>query len=219
MSSNTLTSITLAVALAGAAPVPCALAAPPGEVVGQIDRGPVRIPEALVAPTAEHATAPAQLRAALLKGKLRFVVPEGFTAGSLPPGARMGTADVKGTVYANDASKQLIITGEWRTPSGVRVRDDDHVFLERARADYIAHMQKALPDYEILGDRALRVRTLGIRQTDGLSTFGVVRTLNTSLLAASGATQAVVRIMSRAEDGDRHQALVAQVITAMRAAR
>jgi hypothetical protein len=219
MFSNTLTSITLAVALGGAAPVPSALAAPPGEVVGKIDRGPVRIPEALVAPTVEQATAPAQFRATLLKGKLKFVVPEGFRAGALPPGARMGTADVKGIVYANDASKQLIITGEWRTPSGVRVRDDDHVFLERARADYIANMQKALPDYEILGDRVLRIRTLGIRQTDGLSTFGVVRTLSTSLLAASGATQAVVRVMSRAEDGDRHQALVAQVITAMRAAR
>jgi hypothetical protein len=215
MSSNTLTSIALAIALAGPAPVQPAAAAPPGEVVGKIDRGPARAP----APPAEAAPAAPPTRAMLLKGKLRFTAPEGFVASPLAPGARVGTADVKGTVYANDARKQLIITGEWRTPSGVRVRDDDHVFLERVRADYLAHMQKALPDYEILGDRALRIRNLGIRQTDGLSTFGVVRTLSTSLLAASGTTQAVVRIISRAEDGQQHQALVASVIDSMRAAR
>lgn len=219
MSPFILTSITLAVALASVAAVQPARAAPPGEVVGKIERGPTRVPEALTEPAAEHAPVLAPARATLLKGKLKFTVPEGFVASALAPGARMGTADVKGTVFAHDARKQLIIVGEWRTPSGVRVRDDDHVFLERARADYIAHMQKALPDYEILGDRALRIRTLGVRQTDGLSTFGVVRTLSTSLLAASGATQAVVRIISRAEDGERHQALVAEVIGAMRATR
>lgn len=217
MSLNTLTSISLAVVLAAAAPVPSAVAAPPGEVVGKIDRGPARAPDSGTDPAAKPAPVAPPARAALLKGKLKFVLPEGFTPAPLPPGARIGTADVKGTVYANDSRKQLIITGEWRTPSGVRVRDDDPVFLERARADYLAHMQKALPDYEILGDKALRIRGLGIRQTEGLSTFGVVRTLSTSLLAASGTTLAVVRVISRADDSHRHEALVADVLAAMRA--
>lgn len=219
MSLNILTSITLAATIAGLASAQLAAASQPGEVVGRIERGPGRASDSQVELAIERAPQPAVVRATLLKGKLKFAVPDGFVGTPLPPGARMGTADVRGTVYANDARRQLIITGEWRTPSGVRVKDDDHVFLERARADYIAHMQKALPDYEILGDKALRIRTLGIRQTEGVSTFGVVRTLSTSLLAASGATQAVVRVISHAEDGDRHHVLVAEVIEAMRAAR
>ena len=158
-------------------------------------------------------------RAALLKGKLSFRLPAGFTGSPLPTGARMGNADVKGTVYSHQANRQLVIAAEWRTPSGVRVKDDDHVFLERARADYIAQMQKSLPDYEIIGDKALRIKGLGIRQTEGISTFGQVRTLSTSLLAASGTTQAVVRIISRADDGRSHEALVAEVLQALRATR
>jgi hypothetical protein len=192
-----------------------------GDVVGKIDRGVDRAMErsAQLAPQPEAAAPRAIERASLLKGKLKFALPEGFVGSPLPPGARMGTADVKGTVYANPGRKQLVITGEWRTPSGVRVKDDDRLFLERARADYIAQMQKSLPDYEILGDKALRIKGLGIRQTEGLSTFGNVRTLSTSLLAASGATQSVVRIISRAEDGGMHQAVVASVIEAMRTSR
>jgi len=170
-------------------------------------------------PAAPQAPAQPPERAALLKGKLNFRLPAGFTGSPLPPGARMGNADVKGTVYSHQANRQLVIAAEWRTPSGVRVKDDDHVFLERARADYIAQMQKSLPDYEIIGDKALRIKSLGIRQTEGISTFGQVRTLSTSLLAASGTTQAVVRIISRADDGRSHEALVAEVLQALRATR
>lgn len=216
---NILRSIALAAVVSGPSLALAAVAAHPGEVVGKIDRGTARAPDAASDSAAQRSPAVPPVRATLLKGKLKFTLPDGFTGAPLPPGARIGTTDVKGTVYANEGRKQLIIVGEWRTPSGVRVRDDDHVFLERARADYIAHMQKALPDYEILGDKALRIRGLGIRQTEGLSTFGIVRTLSTSLLAASGATQVVVRVISRAEDSAQHEALVADVIAAMRAGR
>lgn len=190
-------------------------------VSGKIARSapPAVDPAQSAAPAAPQAPAQPPERAALLKGKLSFRLPAGFTGSPLPPGARMGNADVKGTVYSHQANKQLVIAAEWRTPSGVRVKDDDHVFLERARADYIAQMQKSLPDYEIIGDKALRIKGLGIRQTEGISTFGQVRTLSTSLLAASGTTQAVVRIISRADDGRSHEALVTEVLQALRATR
>ena len=245
MSSNILRSITFGIAMAGMTPAkllvpmmvvasllgnatvanaePTALSS--DTVSGKIARSvplpadPAQAVAPSVAPTAPQAPAQPPERAALLKGKLSFRLPAGFTASPLPPGARMGNADVKGTVYSHQAHKPLVIAAEWRTPSGVRVKDDDHVFLERARADYIAQMQKSLPDYEIIGDKALRIKGLGIRQTEGISTFGQVRTLSTSLLAASGTTQAVVRIISRADDGRSHEALVADVLQAMRATR
>ncbi|QEI07810.1 hypothetical protein FXN63_19700 [Pigmentiphaga aceris] len=191
-------------------------------VTGKITRSvPPAAESAPQAPSVATAPAPKPVveRASLLKGKIGFRLPAGFVGSQLPPGARMGNADVKGTVYGDPTHKQLIIAAEWRTPSGVRVKDDDHVFLERARADYIAQMQKSLPDYEIIGDKALRIKGIGIRQTEGISTFGQVRTLSTSLLAASGTTQAVVRIISRADDGRSHEALVANVLQAMRATR
>ncbi len=243
MSSNTLRSITFEIAMAGTTPakllvsmvVPMlvlvsvlghatlANAAPTAlssdTVSGKIARS---VPPSADAGTPVPPSAVPQTpseRASLLKGKLSFRLPAGFAGTPLPPGARMGNADVKGTVYAHQAHKQLVIAAEWRTPSGVRVKDDDHVFLERARADYIAQMQKSLPDYEIIGDKALRIKGLGIRQTEGISTFGQARTLSTSLLAASGTTQAVVRIISRADDGRSHEALVAEVLQALRATR
>lgn len=224
MSSNTLRSITLALGLTmsggwtGATALAAATTMSGATVVGKIERAP-QTPAAPVGKPQERAPEPAPERASLLKGKLKFVVPNGFTGSPLPPGARMGNADVKSMVYANQAQQQLIITGEWRTPSGVRVRDDDELFLARARADYLAQMQKSLPDYEIIGDKALRIRGLGIRQTEGISAFGNVVTLSTSLLAASGTTQAVVRIISRADDEAGHNALVNAVINAMRAAK
>lgn len=221
MSSKPFRSITLSSVIAALSMMQVAAHAQTGDVVGRIDRGAERSAQLssprAPSPQAEPTAPRAVERASLLKGKLKFVLPEGFVGAPLPPGARMGIADVKGTVYANQARKQLIITGEWRTPSGVRVKDDDRLFLERARADYIAQMQKSLPDYQILGDKVLRIKGLGLRQTEGLSTFGNVRTLSTSLLAASGATQSVVRVISRAEDGALHEAVVASVVEAMRA--
>ena len=66
MSPFILTSITLAVALASVAAVQPARAAPPGEVVGKIERGPTRVPEALTEPATAHAPVLAPARATLL---------------------------------------------------------------------------------------------------------------------------------------------------------
>ncbi|MCY1456904.1 hypothetical protein D9M71_741540 [compost metagenome] len=51
-----------------------------------------------------------------------------------------------------------------------------------------------------------------MRQIDSLSSMGGGKTVNTTFLAGSGKTMAVVQVVSRADDEAGHGALVKQIV-------
>jgi hypothetical protein len=202
MSSNILRSTALAIAIAGSLVQASAFA------------------QATPAAGAT-ATAPAKAESAsLLAGKLKFALPPGFVGSALPPGsASDGTAGATGTIYVNQATEQVVLNTEAPVPGGARVGDDDKAFLDRTVADFSAQQQKALPDYEKHGEKSMTIKGLGLRQADASATFGGAKTRSTTLIAGSGNTMALVRVMSKAEDTAGHNILVSQVVDAIKNSR
>lgn len=205
MSSNILRSTALALAIAGS--------------LVQAGAFAQTAPAAGTAPSA--ATAPAKAESAsLLAGKLKFALPAGFVGSTLPPGtAADGSAGATGTIYVNQPLEQVVLNTEAPVPGGGRVTDDDASFLNSTVADFSAQQQKALPDYEKLGEKSMSIKGLGVRQVDAIATFGGAKTRSTTLLAGSGNTMALVRIMSKAENLAGHNILVASVIDAIKTGR
>ncbi|MET1070963.1 MAG: hypothetical protein ABWY28_23405 [Pseudomonas prosekii] len=158
---------------------------------------------------AAKAASDAPLKVSMLAGKFSFTLPKGFAANPLPPGATGAT----GTMYVNETTKTVVIAAENNLPPGVTVKDNDGKFLDETAADFDVAEHKALPDFNKLSEKSLTLKGtgLGVRQVDSTATQGGGKTLNSTLMAASGNKMAVIQIISRPADKAGHDKLVKQI--------
>lgn len=165
---------------------------------------------ALNAQAATAKDAPSQ-KVSMLGGKFTFTLPKGFVANPLP---RSGNG-ASGTMYANEATKTVVIAAENNLPPGTTVKDNDGEFLDGTAADFDAAQHKALPDYNKLSEKSLTLKStgLGVRQVDSMATQGGGKTLNTTLMAASGNQMTVIQVISRPGDMAAHETLIKQIVS------
>lgn len=158
---------------------------------------------------AAKVTSDAAPKVSMLGGKFIFTLPKGFVANPLPSGATGAT----GTMYANEATKTVVIAAENELPPGVTVKDNDGEFLDNTAAEFEAAQRKALPDFNKISEKSLTQKStgLGLRQVDSSATQGGGKTLNTTLMAGSGSRMAVIQIISRPTDQAGHNTLVKQI--------
>lgn len=159
--------------------------------------------------------APVQ-KVSLLGGKFTFNLPKGFIANPLPAGdAATGTAGATGTMYTNQATKTVVIAAENTIPGGVNAKDNDGQFLDSAASNFATEQASALPDFTKLSEKSITQKGtgLGLRQIDSTATQGGGKTLDTTLMAASGTRMAIVQVISRLSDNAGHEALVKQIVT------
>lgn len=84
-----------------------------------------------------------------LGGKFTFNLPKAYTADTLPTGkAEDGTADTQGTLYANSATKSVVIVAETVRNDGATIKDNDPQFLDGAVAGFVEDQSAALPDFK-----------------------------------------------------------------------
>ena len=166
--------------------------------------------------SAQAAKAPAKDAAqtqevSMLGGKFTFTLPKGFVANALPT----SPTGASGTMYANEATKTVVIAAENNLPEGVKVKDNDGEFLDGTAADFDSAQRKALPDYNKLSEKSLTLKStgLGLRQVDSTATQGGGQTLNTTLMAASGSRMTVVQVISRPGDMAAHETLIKQIVS------
>ena len=155
-------------------------------------------------------TAPAQ-SVSMLGGKFKFTLPKGFVANPLPADA----TGASGTLYTNETTKTVVIAAENTIPGGVNAKDDDGEFLDATASDFATHQAKALPDFTQLSEKSLTQKGtgLGLRQIDSTATQGGGKTLDTTLMAASGKRMALIQVISRLSDNAGHEALVKQIVS------
>jgi len=151
----------------------------------------------------------------LLAGKLRFTLPAGFERTALPPDGEHGT----GAVYLDSARRQMVMVTEAPIAGGKPVSDDDKQALDAALDAHQAELDTPAPNYRRLGTQALNVKGLGLRRTDGTTTFFDKRVYSTSLIAASGSQLATVMVMTPIDGAAAHQALVAGILAELAAGR
>jgi len=148
-----------------------------------------------------------------LGGKFTFNLPKAYTADTLPTGkAEDGTADTQGTLYANSATKSVVIVAETVRNDGATIKDNDPQFLDGAVAGFVKDQSAALPDFKKQNEKKLTFKGLGLRQVDSTATQGGGQTLNTTLIAGSGTHMALVQVISRASDKSGHDALVKTIL-------
>jgi hypothetical protein len=155
-------------------------------------------------------SAPEQ-KVSMLGGKFKFVLPKGFVANPLPA----SPTGASGTMYTNETSKTVVIVAENTIPGGVNVKDNDGPFLDKSAADFSSEQAKALPDFTPLSEKSLTQKTngLGLRQIDSSATQGGGKTLDTTLMAASGTRMALVQVISRLSDNAGHDTLVKKIVS------
>ncbi|WP_223415668.1 MULTISPECIES: hypothetical protein [unclassified Pseudomonas] len=155
-------------------------------------------------------TAPAQ-NVSMLGGKLKFNLPKGFVANPLPADA----TGASGTMYTNATTKTVVIAAENTIPGGVNAKDNDGEFLDTTASDFATQQAKALPDFTKLSEKSLTQKGtgLGLREIDSIATQGGGKTLDTTLMAASGTRMALVKVISRLSDNAGHEALVKQIVS------
>ena len=151
----------------------------------------------------------------MLAGKLRFSLPSGFEPKVLPPDGEHGA----GAVYLDSARRQMVMVIEAPIAGGNPVSDDDKVALDAALDAHQAQLDTPAPNYRRLGNQALTVKGLGLRRTDGTTTFFDKRVYSTSLIAASGSQLATVMVMTPIDGAAAHQALVASILADIAAGR
>ncbi|VVO89562.1 hypothetical protein [Pseudomonas fluorescens] len=164
--------------------------------------------------SAQAAKAPAKdaaQKVSMLGGKFTFTLPKGFVANALPT----SPTGASGTMYANEATKTVVIAAENNLPEGVKVKDNDGEFLDGTAADFDSAQRKALPDYNKLSEKSLTLKGtgLGLRQVDSIATQGGGQTLNTTLMGASGGRMTVVQVISRPGDMAAHETLIKQIVS------
>ncbi|EJM84989.1 MULTISPECIES: hypothetical protein [Pseudomonas] len=155
-------------------------------------------------------TAPAQ-NVSMLGGKFKFNLPKGFVANPLPADA----TGASGTMYTNATTKTVVIAAENTIPGGVNAKDNDGEFLDTTASDFATQQAKALPDFTKLSEKSLTQKGtgLGLREIDSIATQGGGKTLDTTLMAASGTRMALVKVISRLSDNAGHEALVKQIVS------
>ncbi|MDB5995143.1 MAG: hypothetical protein JWP42_2279 [Pseudomonas sp.] len=155
-------------------------------------------------------TAPIQ-KVSLLGDKFKFTLPKGFIANPLPS----DPTGASGTMYTNETTKTVVIVAENTVPGGANVKDNDGEFLDGTAADFASQQAKALPDFTKLSEKSITQKGtgLGLRQIDSTATQGGGKTLDTTLMAASGTRMALVQVISRLSDNGGHETLVKQIVS------
>jgi len=147
-----------------------------------------------------------------LGGKFTFNLPKDYVGDALPTGNEAdGTAGTSGTMYANQATKSVVIVAETARNDGVIIKDNDPQFLDGAVAGFVKDQSAALPDFKKQAEKKLTVKGLGLRQVDSTATMGGGKTLNSTFLAGSGDHLLVIQAISRADDVKGHEVLVKQI--------
>ncbi|MND58074.1 hypothetical protein D3C76_136930 [compost metagenome] len=152
---------------------------------------------------------PAPVHVSLLGGKFSFDLPENYVVSAPPPGEDRNT---EGTLYINQAQKRVVIVAEHPLAKDHQAGDNDDAFLDGAVTGFIDKQSAALPDFKLQNETRLSLKGLGVRQIDSQSSMGGGNTVNTTFLAGSGTTMAVVQVVSRADDEAGHGVLVKQII-------
>lgn len=147
-----------------------------------------------------------------LGGKFTVNLPKDYVGDALPTGSEAdGTAGTSGTMYANQATKSVVIVAETARNDGVIIKDNDPQFLDGAVAGFVKDQSAALPDFKKLAEKKLTIKGLGLRQVDSTATMGGGKTLNSTFLAGSGNHLLVIQAISRADDVKGHEVLVKQI--------
>lgn len=147
----------------------------------------------------------------VLGDKLTFTLPKGFTANPLPA----DPTGASGTMYTNETSKTVVIVAENAVPGGANVKDNDGAFLDATASGFATEQARALADYTKLSEKSLTRKDngLGLRQIDSTATQGGGKTLDTTLMAASGRRMAIVQVISRLSDNAGHDTLVKRIVS------
>lgn len=153
----------------------------------------------------------AEQKVSMLGDKLKFTLPKGFTANPLPA----SPTGASGTMYTNETTKTVVIVAENTVPGGANVKDNDGEFLDATAADFATEQAKALPDFTKISEKSLTQKGtgLGLRQIDSSATQGGGKTLDTTLMAASGTRMALIQVISRLSDNAGHDTLVKKIIS------
>ncbi len=165
---------------------------------------------AFAASKTEAKPAPA-VQVSLLGGKFNFSLPGTYVASAPPPGED-NNANAEGTLYINQAQRRVVIVAEHPLAADHQAGDNDDAFLDGAVTGFVDKQSAALPDFKLQNETRLSIKGLGVRQIDSLSSMGGGKTVNTTFLAGSGKTMAVVQVVSRADDEAGHGALVKQIV-------
>ena len=167
---------------------------------------------ALNAASVFAATPPSTQTISTLGGKFTFTLPKAFVSDTLPARhSKDGSADTQGTMYANQATKSVVIVAETVRNDGVSIEDNDATFLDSAVAGFVKDQKADLPDFKKQNQKALTFKGLGLRQVDSTATQGGGKTLNATFLGGSGNHFLVIQAISRADDVKGHTALVKQI--------
>ncbi|SEK12058.1 hypothetical protein SAMN03159494_05578 [Achromobacter sp. NFACC18-2] len=140
----------------------------------------------------------------VLDGKLKVVIPAGFTETEFP--SDPATPEVAGKIYLNRATMQAIIVID--VPVDLAVGDDDAFTLGAMAAGFQAQQQEAVPSFKKTGDGAFKVGGIGVFQLDASSRLSGRPAELTALFAASGKKVVTFSAYTLAQEKARHPELI-----------
>lgn len=140
----------------------------------------------------------------VLDGKLKVVIPAGFTETEFP--SDPSTPEVAGKIYLNRATMQAIIVID--VPVDLAVGDDDAFTLGAMAAGFQSQQQEAVPSFKKTGDGAFKVGGIGVFQLDASSRLSGRPAELTALFAASGKKVVTFSAYTLAQEKARHPGLI-----------
>lgn len=140
----------------------------------------------------------------VLDGKLKVVIPAGFTETEFP--SDPATPEVSGKIYLNRATMQAIIVID--VPVEQSVGDDDAFTLGAMAAGFQSQQQEAVPTFKKTGDGAFKVGPIGVFQLDATSRLSGRPAELTALFAGSGKKVVTFSAYTLTQEKVRHPALV-----------
>ncbi|WP_076515213.1 hypothetical protein [Achromobacter sp. MFA1 R4] len=140
----------------------------------------------------------------VLDGKLKVVIPAGFTETEFP--SDPATPEVAGKIYLNRATMQAIIVID--VPVDLAVGDDDAFTLGAMAAGFQSQQQEAVPSFKKTGDGAFKVGGIGVFQLDASSRLSGRPAELTALFAASGKKVVTFSAYTLAQEKARHPGLI-----------
>lgn len=151
----------------------------------------------------------------VLDGKLKVVIPAGFTETEFP--SDPATPEVSGKIYLNRATMQAIIVID--VPVEQAVGDDDAFTLGAMAAGFQSQQQAAVPTFKKTGDGAFKVGGIGVFQLDATSKLSGRPAELTALFAASGKKVVTFSAYTLAQEKARHPGLVDELKKGMSVAQ
>ena len=150
----------------------------------------------------------------VLDGKLKVVIPAGFTETEFP--SDPATPEVSGKIYLNRATMQAIIVID--VPVEQAVGDDDAFTLGAMAAGFQSQQREAVPTFKKTGDGAFKVGNIGVFQLDATSKLSGRPAELTALFAGSGKKVVTFSAYTLSQEKVRHPALVEALKQGMSAA-